>query len=115
MAVADGSRVYEIAVHGCAGVDEALALQEPIARLLCPEPDHDGPCPVPWELTLDDDHEGGAASAVLLLGVHATRAGAAGVAARVRALAGDARPVSLSEGDPGRFEALVEQHRVERG
>ncbi|MEO3751981.1 hypothetical protein [Streptomyces sp. B6B3] len=111
--------MYEIAVRGCAGVDEALALQEPIARLLCPEPDHDGPCPVPWEFTLGDaedpDADDGKASAVLLLGVHASRAGAAEVAARVRELAGDARQVSLAEGAPGRYEALLEQHRVERG
>ncbi len=114
MAVADEPRVYEIGVRGCAGVAEALALQEPIARMLCPEPEHEGPCPVPWEFSLGDDTEDGETSAVLLLGVYAPRAAAAEVADRVRQIAGAARPVSFSEGDPGRFEALVEQYRVER-
>lgn len=93
-------RVYEVRVHGCATVEEAIALQEPIARLLCPEEHHTGPCEVPWGFSLEDAED------------DAERA--AEVVERVRALVGEARPVTWGAGDdPERFEELVEQHRVE--
>lgn len=37
----------------------ALEIQEAVGLLLCPEPDHDGPCEVPWSTSYgpmsDDD------------------------------------------------------------
>ena len=32
---------------------EADALQEQLQRLLCPEPDHAPPCPIPWETMVE--------------------------------------------------------------
>lgn len=98
-------QLYEIHIHGCADTDTALALQEPVARLLCPVEDHDGPCEVPWGLTLGDD--------ALVLGIFASAAKAAEVADRVRAFVGEAHPVTLGEATDGLFEELAEQYRIE--
>ncbi|WP_327640072.1 hypothetical protein OHB24_17365 [Kribbella sp. NBC_00482] len=95
---------FEIRIEGFADSDEALAMQEPVARVLCPVAEHDGPCEVPWGFTLADDHD-------LVLGVYATRDKADEVAAEVRRVAG--RPVVLTEGAPGRFDELAEQYRIE--
>jgi hypothetical protein len=97
----------EIRIHGCADTEEALALQEPIARLLCPDPGHAPPCEIPWSFTVDGE--------CLVLGVIASAERAAEVADRVRALVGDTRPVAVRAGDAERFEDLVEQHRIESG
>ncbi|MFJ8595671.1 hypothetical protein [Streptomyces sp. NPDC093598] len=110
----DEPRVYEIRIHGCSNTEEALALQDPIERLLCPDPDHAPPCDVPWSFTLagdgaDDD------STVLVLGVQTSKGKATQVADRVRTLAGETRPVAVSEGDAEEWEELVEQYRVEKG
>ena len=115
MPAGEEPRVYEIRVHGCATVREAIALQEPIARLLCPDEHHAGPCEVPWGFTLDgeDGADGVDGATVLVLGVCTTGRRAAGVADRVRAAVGEAHPVVWGEGDPGRFEELVEQYRIE--
>jgi hypothetical protein len=103
--------VYEVRVPGCASVEEAIALQEPVASLLCPDPEHTGPCEIPWSLTLrDGDGDGGT---VLVVGVLTTAERAAGVAERVSAALG--RPTEVAEGDPAEFEDIVEQDRVERG
>lgn len=32
---------------------EAEALQDQIQRLLCPDPDHSPPCPIPWETSVE--------------------------------------------------------------
>lgn len=53
----DLSRVYEIRVAGFASAAEAVAAQDPIARLLCPDEFHRGPCEVPWSLSAVDDPE----------------------------------------------------------
>lgn len=110
--------VYEIRVHGFADSEEALALQEPIARLLCPDEGHDGPCEVPWGFTLgrDDrarDRADDDGATVLVLGVYASGARAAEVADRVRAALGETRPVELGEGDAEQFETLVKQYWIE--
>lgn len=60
-------RIHEIHIRGCGDTAEALALQEPIARLLCPVERHSGPCAVPWGFSVDED-------AALVLGVYTTRA-----------------------------------------
>ncbi|MGH3309119.1 MAG: hypothetical protein ACRDP3_00770 [Streptomyces sp.] len=110
MAVGDEPRVHEIRVSGCADVAELLALQEPIARALCPEPEHSGPCDVPWEFSYGDDEP-----PVLLLGIYTSGARAAEVTDRVRTVIGEARSAVLGEGNPERFKVLVEQYRIEHG
>lgn len=116
MPVGEEPRVYEIRVYGCADSGEAVALQGPIARLLCPEEWHDGPCDVPWGFTLDSDRRAdGDEATVLVLGVYTSGARAAEVADQVRAAIGERGPVELGEGDPEQFETLVEQYRIESG
>ncbi|MFW6691662.1 hypothetical protein [Streptomyces sp. MAR4 CNX-425] len=101
--------VYEIRILTDTEAEETPGLREPVERLLCPDPDHAPPCEIPWSITLDDD------PAALVVGVYATREQATEVTERVRALAGGRRPVSLREGDAGRFEELVEQYEIESG
>ncbi|MGW8832188.1 hypothetical protein [Streptomyces massasporeus] len=111
--VEDEPRVYEIRIHGCPTSQEALALQDPIERLLCPDPDHAPPCEIPWSFTLAGEDDG--ASTALVLGVYTSSGRAARVADRVRALVGETRSVAVSEGDAGEWEELVEQYWFERG
>jgi hypothetical protein len=102
-------RVHEIRVHGCEDTAEALALQAPIARLLCPDPGHPPPCDIPWSFTLDDTD-----GACLILAVITSPERATEVATHIRPLVGEAHPVTVRESDdPGRFEDLIEQHRIE--
>ncbi|MEU0898082.1 hypothetical protein [Streptomyces massasporeus] len=111
--VEDEPRVYEIRIHGSPTSQEALALQAPIERLLCPDPDHAPPCEIPWSFTLaggDTD-----TSSTLVLGVYTSSARTTQVADRVRALVGETRTVAVSEGETGEWEELVEQHRFEKG
>lgn len=101
--------VYEVQVRGCASTREALAWQEPIALLLCPEPEHSGPCEVPWTFTARDvDGE-----ASLITAIIATAPVAERITEQVRALTG--HEVLLRAGDPAEVEVLVEQYRIERG
>jgi hypothetical protein len=97
---------YEMRIRGFAGVGEALAMQETVARVLCPVEEHDGPCEVPWGFTVVEDD--------LVLGVFAAPEKAVEVAERVRGVVGG-REVVLSEGTAGRFDELEEQFRIERG
>jgi hypothetical protein len=111
--VEDQPRVYEIRIHGCSSSEEALALQDPIERLLCPDPDHAPPCEVPWSFTLagEDAHD----SIPLVLGVYTSSGQATQVADRVRTLVGETRPIAVSEGTAAEWEELVEQYRFEKG
>ncbi|MEU0214118.1 hypothetical protein ABZ281_02980 [Streptomyces sp. NPDC006265] len=111
--VEDEPRVYEIRIHGCPTSQEALALQAPIERLLCPDPDHAPPCEVPWSLTLAGEDTD--ASTTLVLGVYTSSDRAMRVADRVRMLVGETRAVAVSEGEAGEWEELVEQYRFEKG
>ncbi|MGW0497017.1 hypothetical protein ACWD0Z_16725 [Streptomyces sp. NPDC003007] len=111
----DGPRVYEIRIHGCPSLEEALALQAPIEHLLCPDPDHAPPCDVPWSFTLAGEDEDEGDSTVLVLGVLTSSEQAAQVADRVRTLVGEPRRLALSEGEAGQWEELVEQDRFEEG
>jgi hypothetical protein len=95
---------FELRIEGFAGTDEALAAQEPVARVLCPMPEHDSPCEVPWGFTLTDEN-------VLLLGIYAAREKAGDIAAEVRRVTG--RSVTLTEATRGRFDELPEQYRIE--
>ncbi len=92
-------RVYEITIDG--GDD----LKEPVARLLCPDPDHAPPCPVPWSFD--------SVGRPLVLSVCVDdEAAAAALAERVRTTTG--RGTALSEADPADHDTLVEQYRAER-
>jgi hypothetical protein len=115
MSAVEEPRVYEIRIGGFANSAEAFALQEQIARLLCPDEEHTGPCDIPWEFGLGDadDADPDDERTVLVLGVHTLGARAADVADRVRATVGEARPVVWGPGDPADFEALIEQYRIE--
>jgi hypothetical protein len=108
--------VYEIRIHGCLSVQEALTLQEPVKRLLCPDPDHRPPCDVPWSFALGDDEQAddGIEATVLVLGVYASGSRAAQVADQVRGVVDEPRRVTLSAAAAGQFEELAEQYRIER-
>lgn len=108
-------QIYEIHIHGCAGTDAALALQEPLARLLCPVEDHDGPCEVPWGFTLGDARGADDPECVLVLGIFASAEKAGEVLARVRAFVGEAHPTVLGEAATDTFDELAEQYRIEQG
>lgn len=91
-------RVYEITVDGG---DE---LKETVARLLCPDPDHAPPCPVPWSFD--------SVGRPLIVSVCvADEAVATELAERVRATI--QRGTALSEADPADHDVLVEQYRAE--
>ncbi|WP_063803707.1 hypothetical protein [Streptomyces silvensis] len=113
-------QIYELHIHGCAGTDEALALQEPLARLLCPVEDHEGPCEVPWGCTLrdeprEDGPQDGPDECVLVLGIFADARKADEVIARVRAFVGAAHRVVLRDAVTDTFDELAEQYRIEQG
>ncbi|MFB6844727.1 hypothetical protein ACFCXS_07665 [Streptomyces sp. NPDC056373] len=111
--VEDEPRVYEIRIHGCPSSEEALALQDPVEHLLCPDPDHAPPCEIPWSFTLAGGDDG--ASTTLVLGVYTSGGRAARVAERVGTLVGEEHRVAVSEGGAEDWEELVEQYRFERG
>ncbi|WP_138963293.1 hypothetical protein [Streptomyces sp. YIM 121038] len=98
-------QLYEIHIHGFADTEAALALQEPLARLLCPVEDHTGPCEVPWGFT--------AGEGSLVLGIYASAAKAAEVTDRVRSFVGGAHPAVLGGPTSDVFDELAEQYRVE--
>ncbi|MFI7408991.1 hypothetical protein ACIBU0_10025 [Streptomyces sp. NPDC049627] len=53
--------VWEVRLGLYATRQQAEQIQEQITKLLCPDPDHAPPCPVPWSVTtlpesaLDED------------------------------------------------------------
>lgn len=103
-------RVYEIRVRGFTSVAEAIAAQDPIARVLCPDEWHRGPCEVPWSIGVADDPDDPGATAVVA-GVLTTRPKALGLLLPIGEVAG--RPAELTGADPADHEELVEQHRIE--
>ncbi|TCC59426.1 hypothetical protein E0H73_22575 [Kribbella pittospori] len=96
---------FEVRIAGFADVDEALAMQETVARVLCPEQEHNGPCEVPWGFSVDGPDQ-------LVLGIYATAEKAASVVEDVRP-AVEPREVTLMNGTPGRFDELADQYRIE--
>lgn len=53
-------RLWEVRVGLYCTDAEAAAIVEGIQRLLCPDPDHEPPCPVPWstaKLPVEDGYE----------------------------------------------------------
>ncbi|MFD6171610.1 hypothetical protein [Streptomyces coeruleorubidus] len=117
MTAVDEPGAYEIRIHGCLSVQEALVLKESVKRLLCPDPDHAPPCDVPWScFAVGDDERAvdGIEATVLVLGVYASGRRAAQVADQVRGVVGETRPVTVSAAAAGQFEELAEQYRIER-
>ncbi|MFJ3618513.1 hypothetical protein ACIPSH_10210 [Streptomyces iakyrus] len=110
----DPPRVYEIRIAGHPSTEEALALQDPIQRLLCPDPDHAPPCEVPWSFTVADDGPDDDSTA-LILGVYTSEGQATRLVTQVRTLVGEERVVAVGEGDAGEWGELVEQYRFEQG
>lgn len=97
-----GMLVYEITIDGGDGTD----LKESVSRLLCPEPDHAPPCPVPWSFD--------SAGRPLVVSVCVDDAGTAtGLAERMRAETGC--PVTVAEAPESAHPTLVEQYWTERG
>jgi hypothetical protein len=93
-------QVFEITIDGG---DE---LKESVSRLLCPDPDHVPPCPVPWSF----DSVG--QPLVVSVCVDAA-ADATGLAERIRAESGC--PVSVAAARESAHPTLVEQYWTERG
>jgi hypothetical protein len=91
--------VYEIAIDGDYG------LKDTVERLLCPDPDHAPPCPVPWSF----DSVGRPLVVTVCVDDAAT---ANELAEHVRN--GTGRAVTVAQADPADHEALVEQYRAER-
>lgn len=54
MASSDEAGVWEVRLGVHATREQAEEIKERIARLLCPDPEHPPPCPVPWSLSLLD-------------------------------------------------------------
>ncbi len=50
-------RLWEIRLGIVASEDQARQLQEQIERLLCPDPDHAPPCPIPWSVSMDSEDQ----------------------------------------------------------
>ncbi|MEU3899492.1 hypothetical protein [Streptomyces sp. NPDC045251] len=49
--------VYELRLGLYASQEEAEKIKARVAAVLCPDPDHAPPCPVPWSmLLLSEDH-----------------------------------------------------------
>jgi hypothetical protein len=91
--------VYEISIDGG---DE---LKDTVTGLLCPDPDHAPPCPVPWSI----DSVGRPLIVAVCVDAAAT---ANEVAEHVRN--GTGRAVTVAQADPGDHDVLVEQYRAER-
>jgi hypothetical protein len=52
-----GRRVWYVTAVIEASAEDADAAAEAIARALCPDPDHEGQCPVPWTIMLSEIEE----------------------------------------------------------
>ncbi|RRO15741.1 hypothetical protein EIL87_17215 [Saccharopolyspora rhizosphaerae] len=107
-------RVHEVRVRGFGSVDDAVAAQEVVARLLCPDESHRGPCEIPWSTGVADE-PGTPGGAVLVVGVLTTARRAEGLLERVLDAVGPEHAVALGEADPEDYAELVEQHRIEAG
>jgi hypothetical protein len=57
--VSDEAGVWEVRLGVHATREQAEEIKERITRLLCPDPDHAPPCPVPWSVSLFDLSGGG--------------------------------------------------------
>lgn len=50
--MSDGASVWEVRLGIHATEKQAEEVKEAITRLLCPDPDHAPPCPIPWSVML---------------------------------------------------------------
>lgn len=97
-------RVYEITIDG--RDDDDTDLKESVSRLLCPEPDHAPPCPVPWSFD--------SVGRPLVVSVCVDDAGgAARLAERMRTETGCL--VTVAESRESAHPTLAEQYWTERG
>lgn len=48
----DEKQLWEIRLGVIASEAEAHAVIDQIERLLCPDPDHAPPCPIPWSVSI---------------------------------------------------------------
>ncbi|TLF82444.1 SPOR domain-containing protein [Nocardia cyriacigeorgica] len=55
--MSEGKQLWQIRVGVFATRDEMNALIDQIERLLCPDPNHAPPCPVPWSIGYDSEDE----------------------------------------------------------
>ncbi|WP_067845568.1 hypothetical protein [Nocardia lijiangensis] len=55
--MSDEKRLWEIRLGVIASEEQARAVAEQVERLLCPDPDHAPPCPIPWSLGIDAEEE----------------------------------------------------------
>ncbi|TCJ99342.1 hypothetical protein [Nocardia alba] len=53
----DEKQLWEIRLGVIASETKARAVAEQIERLLCPDPDHAPPCPIPWSLSIDAEDD----------------------------------------------------------
>lgn len=49
---ANGKGTYEVRIGLWADEEQAQAVVDRLAQVLCPEPEHDGPCETPWSIAL---------------------------------------------------------------
>ncbi|ABS01547.1 hypothetical protein FHR75_002114 [Kineococcus radiotolerans] len=49
---ASGRGTHEIRIGVWASEEQAQDVVERISRALCPDPEHDGPCEVPWSISV---------------------------------------------------------------
>ncbi|MFL1376288.1 MULTISPECIES: hypothetical protein [unclassified Nocardiopsis] len=113
---AEPPRTFEILLPGFATDTEAMEQADTVARLLCPEPGHEGPCPIPWSLgsRLEEEEPDPVGTGhTVVAGVYATAAAAREAADRIGAALG--RPARLVEVPLDEYPYLEEQYRVERG
>jgi hypothetical protein len=47
--------VWELRLGFFGTHEQAKDIRERIARVLCPDPDHAPPCPIPWSVSLVDE------------------------------------------------------------
>ncbi|WP_431958470.1 hypothetical protein [Nocardia lijiangensis] len=55
--MSDEKRLWEIRLGVIASEEQARAVAEQVERLLCPDPDHAPPCPIPWSLSIDAEED----------------------------------------------------------
>ncbi|WP_227999016.1 hypothetical protein [Nocardia australiensis] len=55
--MSDEKKLWEIRLGVIASETEAREVAEKIERLLCPDPDHAPPYPIPWSLSIDTEDD----------------------------------------------------------